>query len=338
MKPYSPTETTADSDCIRANIQQTRQSMDHTLDELGEKMKPRHLFDELLGWLHLKQTEGHKLQPKAEAALHSVKQSCGRAAHAVGGVMRDHPIPTILVGCGVAWAIYESSHRANGGNERRRLTDNESGDGSNGSTTWGEGTAETWEPGGLKEKAAETWESTKEGIESTATKVKEKVSEAGHTIRERAAEGAKAIGHKATQLKEQVAHTAQRGYELGRAKFVETSQAHPFSIGLGFLAVGVLAGLALPSSQKENEWVGETADRVKKQAKAKGQDLLQRGKNVVNAAAETVKKTAEEEGLTPQALKDKVQRVANETGQAAQRSAEQQGLNPGSIPTGSQQC
>ena len=333
MKRNEPTERTPESDVIRAGIEQTRLSMDHTLDEIGEKMKPRHLFDELLGLLHLKRMDGDKLKHQAGEVMHSTGQAAGRAAHVIGDVIREHPIPTLLVGAGVAWAIYESSHthRTHSGNSPHK--DNGHGDGATprgwgGDPNWEESVAEDWEPGGFKEKTAEGWESAKEGAESAAENVKEKMSAVGHSIRQRASEGARAIGQKATQLKDQLAHTAQRGFETGREKFVETSQTHPLSVGLGFLAAGVLMGLALPPSRKEDEWVGDAADRVKDEARARGEDLVERGKKVASAAADAVKRTAAEEGLTPQVLKEKVQHVAAKTEEAAHRSAEQQGLKP----------
>jgi len=331
MKQNEPTERTPESDIIRAGIEQTRLSMDHTLDEIGAKMKPQHLFDELLGLFHLKRIDGDKLKHQAGAVMHSTGQAAGRAAHVIGDAIREHPIPTLLIGAGVAWAIYESSHtpQTHWGSSRHK--GNGHGDGATprglgGNANWQESVAEDWEPGGLKEKAAEGWESAKDGVESAAENVKEKMSAVGHTIRQRASDGARAIGQKATQLKDQLAHTAQRGFETGREKFVETSQSHPLCVGLGFLAAGVLAGLALPPSRKEDEWVGEAADRVKDQARARGEDLVERGKKVASAAVDAVKQTAAEEGLTPQALKEKVQHVAAKTEEAAQRSAEQQGL------------
>ena len=109
---------------------------------------------------------------------------------------------------------------------------------------------------------------------------------------------------------------------------MQTSQTHPLETGLGFLAVGVLVALALPSSRKEDELVGRAADRVKDRARTTGQELVNRGRTVATAAAEAVKKSAAEQGITPEALKEKVQQVASETQEAAKHSAEQQGFTP----------
>jgi len=224
---------------------------------------------------------------------------------AVTDVVREHPIPTLLIGAGIAWAIYEAGHRSHNGHGYYEDSHDE-----------GQFEGE-WESGEFKQKAQQGIESAKQGIQSATENVKQKVTTT-----------ARAVGEKATQMKQQMVHGVHRGYEAGRTRFVETSQTHPLSVGLGFLAAGVLVALALPPSRKEDEWVGQAADRVKGEAKAKGEELFNRGKTVATAAAETAKRTASEEGLTPQTLKGKIERVAFETRQAAQSSAQQQGLNP----------
>lgn len=315
MKTNDTTETPPDSDIIRADIKQTRESMDQTLDELGTRMKPRHLMDEMLGYLNLDQMNGQKLKEKAGAAAQSAGQAARRAGRALTDVVREHPIPTLLISAGVAWAFYETYRRSQNRNGHHNGNGHhhprEEG------PPHGEMEAE-WEAQGWKAKAEQGLGSVQGSLQSTAQDVKEKVTST-----------AQAVGQKATQVKDQVVQKVQQGYQAGRDKFVQTSQTHPLHVGLGFLAAGVLLGLALPTTRKEDQWVGQAADRVKGQAKATGQDLLNRGKTVATAAAEAVKKTATEQGLTPQALKEKLQRVASETQEAAKRSAEQQGLTPG---------
>ena len=309
MKAYEHSELPPESDVIRANIQETRESMDQTLDELGQRMKPRHMLDEVLGFLHFDQADGQKIKERAGAAVQSAGRTATQAAHAVKDVVREHPIPTLLIGAGIAWAIYEAGHRSHNGHGYHEDSHDE---GDERSHFEGE-----WESGELKQKAQQGVESAKQRIQSATHNVKQKVTTT-----------ARAVGEKATQMREQVVHGVHHGYEMGRTRFVETSQTHPLPVGLGFLAAGVLAALALPPSRKEDEWVGQVADRVKGEAKAKGEELFNRGKTVATAAAETAKKTAAEEGLTPQTLKGKIERVASETRQAAQSSAQQQGLEP----------
>ena len=316
MKTHDHTEPATESNVIRADIEHTRESMDQTLDDLGAKMKPRHLLDEILGFLHLDNLNGDKLKERAGAAAHSAGEAANRAAQAVTGVVREHPIPILLIGAGVAWGFYESRRRAHNGNGHHR-DDHEN------AHAGGEFEGE-WEAHGLKAKAQQGLEAVQEGIQTKTQVVKEKVTTA-----------ARAAGQKATQVKNQVVQGVRRGYEEGREKFVQTSRAHPLEIGLGFLAAGVLVALALPSSRKEDEWVGQAADRVKDRARTTGQEWVDRGRTVATAATEAAKKSAAEQGLTPQALREKAQQVVAETQEAAKHSAEQQGFTS-SQPQGGQ--
>jgi len=314
MKTHDQPETPPESDIIRADIEHTRETMDHTLDELGTRMKPRHMMDEVLGFLHLDRIDKQKLKEKAGAAAQSVGQAASRTARSLTEVVKEHPIPTLLIGSGLIWAIYESRQRSHNGNGNGHPHEEAHARGE----LEGEWEAEQW-----KAKAQRGLENAKASIESKTEEVKDKVST---TARE--------VGQKASQVKNQVVSGVQRGYQAGRERFVQTSQTHPLEVGLGFLAVGVLLGLALPASRKEDQWVGQAADRVKGRVKATGEDLLNRSKTVAVAATEAVKKTASEQGLTPQALKEKAQRVMSEGQEAVRRSAEQQGLSPGSAQPG----
>jgi hypothetical protein len=324
MKPYDETEEIAESDVILTDINKTRESMDQTLDRIGERIKPRHLLDDFLELFRSNGDKAGAIREKTANVLHSAGDAAGRAAHAVADVVRQHPIPVLLIGAGVGYAIYET---------RRGRRHDTGWRGDQGEAEWSQSVHEPAQCTDEVESAAEAGsteggESAKEKIKGTIAAAGEQLQEQGRKIRDRASEGARAIGRKAHQLKDEVAHSAQRGYEVGRAKFSEASQAHPLSVGLGFLAVGVLAGLAVPATRAEDEWAGEASDRVKQRAKAKGQDLLQRGKRVAEATVDVAKKTAAEEGLTPQAIKDKLSHVAAEARQTTEDTAGQEGLKP----------
>jgi ElaB/YqjD/DUF883 family membrane-anchored ribosome-binding protein len=75
-----------------------------------------------------------------------------------------------------------------------------------------------------------------------------------------------------------------------------TAQENPLGLAIGSVAVGFLAGLAVPSSRMEDEKIGPVADQVKDQIKETGQEALDRGKEVAQQAAQSAKETAQEAG------------------------------------------
>ena len=105
-----------------------------------------------------------------------------------------------------------------------------------------------------------------------------------------------AIGDKTDDLKQQatdlaqtaqakardVAHQAQaRGREV-ETSAVRVFDANPLAIGLGVAAVGLVLGLAVPTTQKENELLGPARDRLAHEALGKAQDLAHKALDTAN--------------------------------------------------------
>jgi gas vesicle protein len=137
--------------------------------------------------------------------------------------------------------------------------------------------------------------------------------------RERMGETIDALGHKAdvkSRAKENVAgkvdsvkeHLGLAGEKASNVtpdadqvkgqvrKAAGIAQENPLGLALGAAAVGFLAGLLVPSSRLEDDKLGPMADRVKEQAKETGHEALERGKQVAQAAAETVSEEGQKHG------------------------------------------
>jgi hypothetical protein len=212
-------------------------------------------------------------------------------------VVRRHPVPSLLIGAGITWAVVENRrrHRGNG---------HES---SYGKSAYGEPIEET-EWGEAEEFAGSEVESIPNvsiGAEEKKSSVGEKISNAGSTVAktmkektQRLKETTQKVGQRISEGARAVGRSAQRGYTTSRTKFVEASDEYPIAVGVGFLAAGVLLGLALPHSRKEDQWMGRAADRTKQQAKQRiqstAQDFLERGKQVASAATSAATQAAKE--------------------------------------------
>jgi polyhydroxyalkanoate synthesis regulator phasin len=100
-------------------------------------------------------------------------------------------------------------------------------------------------------------------------------------------------------------------HQAKRAKSV--AQNNPLGLAIGAVAVGFLAGMALPSTRIEDEKLGELSDEVIDRAKDTGQEALERGKQVAQEAAQSAKETAQESGQEhAQELKSTAQEHAQE--------------------------
>ena len=75
-----------------------------------------------------------------------------------------------------------------------------------------------------------------------------------------------------------------------------TVQDNPLGLALGAAAVGLLAGLLLPSSSFEDEKLGEIGDKIKAKAAETGQEALTRGQQVAQDVVQSATQTARESG------------------------------------------
>jgi hypothetical protein len=79
-----------------------------------------------------------------------------------------------------------------------------------------------------------------------------------------------------------------------RAKGI--AEENPLGLAIGAVAIGFIAGLAVPATRVEDERLGPMADQVKDQAKETGQEALERGKEVARQTAQSAKETAQQAG------------------------------------------
>ena len=89
-----------DSDEIREDIAGTRDRMDETLDELGTRLSPKRLIDDAL---HL--FSG----PTARNTAARAGDSAVEFTENLGRVVRDNPVPTLLIGAGLAFLAFGGS-------------------------------------------------------------------------------------------------------------------------------------------------------------------------------------------------------------------------------------
>ena len=100
----------------------------------------------------------------------------------------------------------------------------------------------------------------------------------------------------------------------GANKAAGVAKENPLGLAIGGLAVGFLAGLALPTTRVESERIGPVADDLKDRAAGVGQEALERGKVVAEEAASAASEAARDAG-TEQAeeLRDSVREQAGVT-------------------------
>jgi gas vesicle protein len=84
--------------------------------------------------------------------------------------------------------------------------------------------------------------------------------------------------------------------QAGTGRMKDTAERNPLGLAVAGAAVGFLAGLFAPSTSVENEKLGPMADQVKSSAVEVGQEAVEHGKQVAQAAVQGAVDTAKEQG------------------------------------------
>lgn len=305
-----------ESEAIRSDIDSTRDRMDETINQIGDRLDGRHLVDEVLGFFRRSDGTagrvGRQIGHTAESALNSVTTT-----------VRENPIPALLIGGGIAWLLY-SSTRSSSSSSRDWGADE---DELYSSTTpdymrqsYGQGYTD--QP--LEQKSGSVASQAKEKLSELGSQAREKISSLGEGAKDKFEAGRGRVG----ELTQQARERGREAYSRTRDRVANTANQHPLETGLACLAVGLIAGLALPTPDRVNRSIGETADRVRNRTREMGSEMLDKGKRVVQAAANAAKEEAKSQGLTPENLRNEATSVANRASEAGMAAARDEGFSP----------
>jgi ElaB/YqjD/DUF883 family membrane-anchored ribosome-binding protein len=339
MKPRH--SSNAGSEEIMADIAETRANMDETLDQLSERLQPRHILDDILDYFrshrssgsgegrrrmrrvasktagHVKDTAGH--------VKDQVKEKASDAGHFAFEQVKQHPLPAVLIGAGIVMLLMER----NRGSEYDEIYDSEDQMAGDLESGFGEmGLPEGIGPESYALPRHYTGESDSDGtmskLKNKSSELKQKAGEGLQNMKQRTTEKTAELRRRASERGAQLKEKARHGYEQSYETIKHTAEERPLALGLGFLAIGVVAGMLLPSTRKEDELVGPTRDRLVNRSREVAEDVVDRGKQVARTAYDVAAREAREQGLTPEALKEKTKTVASQVKETTREDAQRQ--------------
>ncbi len=297
---------------IQADIRQTRGRMDATLDEIGNRLTARSLLNSALDWW-----DSPRDGNQGSAAARSAVKAAARQ-------VRHHPMPSLLIGSGIAWLISESMDH----DDDRRLTGGYDPDPAR--ARFGPDATETKGPG-MMDKA-------KEGAAGAVDTAKDKLSDMSEGLHHQADhmnEWAHGTYDRSRSAAQKLKRDLKDGYHRSAVKIEDAVEEYPLAVGVAFAALGALAGLAIPRTRREDELLGDRSDHLFDAAKEKGSELLESGKAVGARVVETIKEEAAEQGLTGDAIGEKLAQLADKSGEVVKKAkeeavhaAEDEGIKP----------
>jgi ElaB/YqjD/DUF883 family membrane-anchored ribosome-binding protein len=323
------------NEAIEADIHETRQRMDLTLDRLIDRLQPRHLLNDLLDFWQSRRSR--QRQGDGKHIAESIRENTRKASQTLVHQVRDNPVPSLLIGAGIAWLIFD---RSRSDDQRvwsqppQDLYGDEDYDVAMGYETSSEAARESES---ADQNVAGQMAEARDKAGDVAGQARRKLRQTGQHLRERARHRSQRIrartSHATHEMQDRVRDTYERaqervreGYARTQAQLKQAAEMHPLATGAACLGIGLLAGFLLPKSERENRWFGDVSETVRHRVKETGQDLVDRGKHVAEAATEAVRSEAQHQGLTPDKLKESVKAVGHEAMESAEHAAEEEGL------------
>jgi ElaB/YqjD/DUF883 family membrane-anchored ribosome-binding protein len=243
---------------LRAEIEDTRADMTQTINEIQERLSPENLMgqvketvrDATIGKVERVVGQvGETLSGVTEPALEMAGRA-GNAIKEVGTTVADklykNPIPVALIGLGVGMLVFRNF----GGRSYESTTP------SRRSLQGGSSDYETGDVGRMPRK-----QTYRGAGESTLNQVKETASDL-------ASRSTEALSNLGTKAKDSATAVTSR--------FERMMHENPLAVGAVAIAAGTAIGLVLPSTRLENEYIGETGERLVERVEDVARDALGR--------------------------------------------------------------
>jgi hypothetical protein len=307
-----PREDNRSSSEIESDIRKTRGRLDNTLENLNERLNPRSLLNDVLNWF---ETQGGP--QTAGASGDALKRGYRNVVRQV----KENPMPALLIGTGIAWMVLrtatdESLENQNYDTHETPLSRPSRGEKSE-PITYGRS-----ESTGIASVVKNKTSQAREALSGATAAVTEKISEIGSGVQAGGQSAGDAL-NEGVRRGRQAAQHLQKGTGYAGDRFQDAVEEYPFAVAVGFLGVGVLAGLLLPRTRQEDKLLGEKSDQLMEQVKATGKETLGKAKEVVERVANSTLAEAKRQGITSETIGETVSEIAGKLGAVATQAKEE---------------
>ena len=255
-------EGTADPVTIRAEIRETRERMGDTIEEIGERLNPSRLKEQVKE--NIRDATIGRVETMAQQAVDRVNET----RRSFTNTIRENPIPAAMVGIGLGWLFLSGRQQQGSSGSRSRYSGR--AERSRGDISARAYTAGTEFGGPYAEPSAAFGPTGRVSQEGGG--IGEAVSGIGESVKETAGE----LADRAQNVAGTVADQTRTQTRRVQDQFYES----PLAIGAATLALGVAAGFAVPATRKEAELFGDTRDKLVDRVRDVARDTTERAKNV----------------------------------------------------------
>lgn len=176
----------------------------------------------------------------------------------------NNPVPSAFVGLGLYWLLKDSSGepqstRTSYQDTSSRLSNHEDANSS------------------MEEQVKDTLHTAKEAVQGHLSEWKDQASQHAHEWQEE-------TGQKLQEVKGYL----QEKRMVARGEFNQLINENPLALGAVMIALGAAVAAAIPGSRKEDQWMGDSRDRVMKAVKTTVQSTVEDVKQKTGQVADKV--------------------------------------------------
>ena len=206
-----------------------------------------------------------------DQALNLVRSDGDGFAHNLSIQVRNNPVPVLLTGIGLTWLAATSNRSAQ----------------TTGGASAGERTS------GAASKAGGAASGAAASARSAAHGAREAGGSATDRTREAMSNMAGATRHAAEDMANAVTHASSAGARRFTEGYDYLRREQPLVLGALAVAAGAAVGALLPSTARENEWMGEQSREARDRLKEEGRARTEEAKSAAADAAQAAKEAAE---------------------------------------------
>ena len=328
-----PRDDDTNSDELRSEIEATRAGMSETVDAIQAKLSPQNVQEtaeqiterakqaalevvdqatervkDTVNQIKSEvKTEIHDATiGRVERMVDNFKDTTRGASTSLIETVKANPIPAALVGIGLAWLFMNKSDSGSSAARQfssRGYNPNDYGRNYNAGYDGGynQGYGQNVGSQSMGSQIRNQVSNAADSVQQKAGEVAENVSETASQVRERASEFVDQAQNRVGQLTDQVQNQAQHAAHYAVDRSQAMIQDNPLMTSAIALALGAAVGFLLPETQRENELMGSTRDRLVDQVSNRAQDTLGKVQDVaseaLHAAGDKAKDEAQQQGL-----------------------------------------
>jgi ElaB/YqjD/DUF883 family membrane-anchored ribosome-binding protein len=277
---------------LEGEIRETRQNMSQTVEEIEQKLKPERLKDEAMDKLDdlkvkLKaelMEEFEEAKSKLRAELQDAKgamreATIGRVEHMVHDAqetvndvgttivdaVKANPVPAAMIGIGLGWLLIsarqqrdsfrygrgQAPYGAYGMEDDYEMLDR------GGRFSAAEERAKDWARS-AQSRIGQTTHHLQDRTSRLAREAQQRVGDTAHHLQDDAGRWVDETQERLHQLRDQAGREARDA----EAYVQRAMQDNPLAIGAVAFALGAATGLALPHTQREDQLLGSTRERL----------------------------------------------------------------------------